>query len=165
LGIVHPRRRQPAPFDRLVPGRIGDVHREWKAGVETRPGGDPTDSLDKTGWLIVVGVFVALVVDGMDLQMLALALPSISKASDGGRFSSARSCRASGALILLWGLPDPASWAAARRTLERGAARTSAFAELWGNPTLRRTFVLWTLTSMLSSSCTTARTPGCRVIW
>lgn len=29
--------------------------------------------------LIVVGVFVALVVDGMDLQMLALALPSISR--------------------------------------------------------------------------------------
>ncbi len=39
---------------------------------------DP-DSLDRTGILVVVGVFVALVVDGMDLQVLALALPSISK--------------------------------------------------------------------------------------
>jgi hypothetical protein len=38
----------------------------------------PTDSLDRTGRLVAIGVFVALVVDGIDLQMLALALPSIS---------------------------------------------------------------------------------------
>ena len=37
-----------------------------------------SESLDRTGLLTVVGVFVALVVDGMGLQMLALALPSIS---------------------------------------------------------------------------------------
>jgi MFS transporter, AAHS family, cis,cis-muconate transporter len=37
------------------------------------------DSLDRTGLLVIVGVFVALLVDGMDLQMLALALPSITK--------------------------------------------------------------------------------------
>src|SRR5262245_65068742 len=37
------------------------------------------DSLDRTGRAVAFGVFVALVVDGMDLQMLALALPSISK--------------------------------------------------------------------------------------
>jgi len=37
------------------------------------------DSLDRTAVLVVVGVFVALVIDGMDLQMLALALPDISK--------------------------------------------------------------------------------------
>jgi MFS transporter, AAHS family, cis,cis-muconate transporter len=37
------------------------------------------DSLGRTGTLVVIGVFVALVVDGMDLQMLALALPSIAK--------------------------------------------------------------------------------------
>ena len=37
------------------------------------------DSMDKTGKRIAVAVFVALVVDGMDLQMLALALSSISK--------------------------------------------------------------------------------------
>ena len=36
------------------------------------------DSLGRTETLVVVGVFVALVVDGMDLQMLALALPGIS---------------------------------------------------------------------------------------
>src|SRR5881392_2901853 len=37
------------------------------------------DSLDRTGLLVVGSVFVALVIDGMDLQMLALALPDISK--------------------------------------------------------------------------------------
>ena len=37
------------------------------------------DSLDRTGRLVAIGVFVALVVDGMDLQMLALALPSIAR--------------------------------------------------------------------------------------
>src|SRR3954465_4132408 len=40
--------------------------------------GAPPSSLDRTALLVVVGVFVALVIDGMDLQMLALALPSIS---------------------------------------------------------------------------------------
>jgi AAHS family cis,cis-muconate transporter-like MFS transporter len=39
-------------------------------------------SLDPTALLVVIGVFVALVVDGMDLQMLALALPSISAEFD-----------------------------------------------------------------------------------
>lgn len=39
----------------------------------------PSDPLDRTGTIVVVGVFVALVVDGMDLQMLALALPGISR--------------------------------------------------------------------------------------
>jgi AAHS family cis,cis-muconate transporter-like MFS transporter len=38
-----------------------------------------SDSLDRTGRVVAVGVFVALAVDGMDLQMLSLALPSISK--------------------------------------------------------------------------------------
>jgi len=36
-------------------------------------------SLDRTGKVVALGVFVALVLDGMDLQMLALALPGISK--------------------------------------------------------------------------------------
>jgi AAHS family cis,cis-muconate transporter-like MFS transporter len=35
--------------------------------------------LGRTGTLVAVAVFVALMVDGMDLQMLALALPSITK--------------------------------------------------------------------------------------
>ena len=39
---------------------------------------DP-DSMDRTGKRVVFAVFVALVVDGMDLQMLALALPSLMK--------------------------------------------------------------------------------------
>ena len=37
------------------------------------------DSMDRTGTLVAIAVFVALVVDGMDLQMLALALPSLTK--------------------------------------------------------------------------------------
>jgi len=37
------------------------------------------DSMDRTGKVIAFGVFIALLVDGMDLQMLALALPSLSK--------------------------------------------------------------------------------------
>ena len=35
--------------------------------------------MDRTGKLVAVGVFVAMVVDGMDLQMLSIALSSISK--------------------------------------------------------------------------------------
>jgi AAHS family cis,cis-muconate transporter-like MFS transporter len=38
-----------------------------------------TDSLNRTGKVVALGVFVALVVDGMDLQVLALALPSLTK--------------------------------------------------------------------------------------
>src|SRR5947209_5056565 len=36
-------------------------------------------SLDRTGKRVALGVFIALIVDGMDLQMLALSLPSISR--------------------------------------------------------------------------------------
>ena len=39
----------------------------------------PTDSFDRTGKIVALGVFVAMVVDGMDLQMLSLALPSLTK--------------------------------------------------------------------------------------
>ena len=37
-----------------------------------------SDSFDRTSRLTTIGIFVAMVVDGMDLQMLAVALPSIS---------------------------------------------------------------------------------------
>ena len=37
------------------------------------------DSMDKAGKKVAYAVFIALVVDGMDLQMLALALPSLMK--------------------------------------------------------------------------------------
>ena len=37
------------------------------------------ESLDQTGKVVALAVFVALVVDGMDLQMLALVLPSLTK--------------------------------------------------------------------------------------
>jgi len=36
-------------------------------------------TLDRASTLVAIAVFVALIVDGMDLQMLALALPGISK--------------------------------------------------------------------------------------
>jgi AAHS family cis,cis-muconate transporter-like MFS transporter len=38
-----------------------------------------SDSFDRTGKYVAAGVFVALTVDGMDLQMLSLALPSLMK--------------------------------------------------------------------------------------
>jgi AAHS family cis,cis-muconate transporter-like MFS transporter len=38
----------------------------------------PPDTIERQRTIIVVGVFVALLVDGMDLQMLSLALPNIS---------------------------------------------------------------------------------------
>ena len=47
--------------------------------VQCRVPSTSSDSLDRTGRLVAIGVFVALAVDGMDLQMLSLALPSISK--------------------------------------------------------------------------------------
>ena len=37
------------------------------------------DSMDKTGKRVAIAIFVALVVDGMNLQMLALTLPDISR--------------------------------------------------------------------------------------
>jgi AAHS family cis,cis-muconate transporter-like MFS transporter len=37
------------------------------------------DTLDRTGKLVAVAVFFALVIDGMDLQVLSLSLPSITK--------------------------------------------------------------------------------------
>lgn len=40
------------------------------------------DSLTPAGKMVVAGIFVAMVVDGMDLQMLSLALPSITKELD-----------------------------------------------------------------------------------
>ena len=227
-----------------------------------------TDTLDRTGRIVVFGVFVALVVDGMDLQMLALALPSMSKELNASRvMAGALStytllgmgiggvlagwlsdrlgrvritrwavftfavCTAlialcqtywqvavmrfiSGfgiaalysigtllaaeyvpmrirttvlgalqagwsigyviaallssyiipnfgwrplflcsilpgvlALILLWRVPDPPSWSAARRRAITGPP-ASAFAELWRDRSQRRTFQLWTVTSI-----------------
>ena len=37
------------------------------------------DSLDRAGKSVVVAIFVALIVDCMDLQMLSLRLPSLMK--------------------------------------------------------------------------------------
>ena len=231
--------------------------------------GNETDSLDRTARLAAIGVFVALVVDGMDLQMLALALPSISKDLQvstvmagalstytllgmgiGGviagrlsdRFGRIRVtwwavftftvctgliafCReywqiavmrfisgfgiaalysigtllaaeyvpsrirttvlgalqagwsvgyiiaallavyilpgfgwrplflgailpGAAALLLLRGVPDPPSWSAARRDGVQGAAGPGAFTRLWREPSLRRSFLLWTVTSI-----------------
>ena len=51
------------------------------------------------------------------------------------------------ALILLWRVPDPPSWSAARRRAITGPP-ASAFAELWRDRSQRRTFQLWTVTSI-----------------
>ena len=228
-----------------------------------------SDSLDRTGRLIALGVFVALAVDGMDLQMLALALPSISTdlqvssvmagalstytllgmgiggvlagwLSDrlgrvrvvwwsvfiftgctgviafsreywqiavfrfisgfgiAGLYSIGTLLAAEyvptrirttvlgalqagwsvgyvvaallsayilprfgwrplffcailpgiAALILLWSMPDPPSWSAERRAAAGRPRGAGAFAELWANPSMRLTFLLWTATSI-----------------
>ena len=233
------------------------------------PAPTSSDSLDRTGKAVALGVFVALVVDGMDLQMLALALPSLSKELQlstvtagalstytligmgiGGILSGWLAdrigrvrvtwwavftftictgiigfCREywqiavmrfiSGfgiaalysigsllaaeyvptrirttvlgalqagwsvgyvvaalssayilprfgwrplffcavvpgilSLILLRGLPDPPSWSAAQASARRGLSRASGLGSLWRNPPLRRTFILWSLTSI-----------------
>jgi len=48
-------------------------------------------------------------------------------------------------LRLLWGIADPPSWRALRK---RGDSRVSAVRTAWQDPLLRRTFLLWTITSM-----------------
>jgi hypothetical protein len=45
---------------------------------EEEPPLTSTASLDRTSRLVAIGVFVAVVVDDIDLQMLALALPIAS---------------------------------------------------------------------------------------
>jgi AAHS family cis,cis-muconate transporter-like MFS transporter len=49
-------------------------------------------------------------------------------------------------LLMLRGLPDPPSWSSARA----GSSRSpdAGFAGLWRNPASRRSFILWTLTSI-----------------
>jgi AAHS family cis,cis-muconate transporter-like MFS transporter len=51
------------------------------------------------------------------------------------------------ALLLLWRIPDPPSWLAARKVAAREPKR-SEFRVLWMNGRLRRTFLLWTATSI-----------------
>lgn len=229
-----------------------------------------SDTLDRTGKLVAIGVFVALLVDGMDLQMLSLALPSITKELHlssvtagalstytllgmgiGGIFGGWLSDRigrvrvvwwsvliftactgvialtpnywsiaalrfVSGfgiagvysigtllaaeyvptrirstvlgtlqagwsvgyvvaallstyilphfgwrplfmcavvpgavALVLLWGLPDPPSFAVAHADVARRGRKASEFAALWANPEMRRTFLLWTIAAIM----------------
>jgi AAHS family cis,cis-muconate transporter-like MFS transporter len=50
-------------------------------------------------------------------------------------------------LLLLRGLPDPPSWSASRATSNR-ASGAGRFGTLWRDPLLRRTFILWSLTSI-----------------
>src|SRR3954470_25043526 len=57
---------------RRVPQRARLAHERTVPRVIT------SESLGRTRSVVAIAVFVALVVDGMDLQMLALALPSIS---------------------------------------------------------------------------------------
>ena len=228
-----------------------------------------TDSMDRTGKIVALGVFVALLVDGMDLQMLALALPSLSKDLQvssvlsgalstytllgmgiGGVIAGRLADRIGRVRVVWWavltftlctgviafcrdywqiavmrfvsgfgiaavysigtllaaeyvptrirttvlgvlqagwsvgyviaallsayiiprlgwrplflcaivpgiftlfilrGIPDPPSWFASRSNVSRSAARGSGFGEIWNNRALRRTFLLWSLTSI-----------------
>ena len=50
------------------------------------------------------------------------------------------------ALVMLRGVPDPPSWFAARRA-KSGRAHAGEFGRIWRTPSLRRTFILWTLTA------------------
>lgn len=49
-------------------------------------------------------------------------------------------------LLMLIGVPDPPSWAATKR--QTGAGSEAGFSGLWRNPQTRRTFLLWTATSI-----------------
>jgi hypothetical protein len=57
-----------------------------------------SESLERTGQIVALGVFVALVVDGMDLQMLSLALPTLSK-------EDYKEVASTSALIVQWRYP------------------------------------------------------------
>lgn len=50
-------------------------------------------------------------------------------------------------LVLLWRMPDPASWQVARASLNP-AERPIGFRAVWRNRGVRRTFLLWTVTSI-----------------
>jgi AAHS family cis,cis-muconate transporter-like MFS transporter len=39
----------------------------------------PAEAFSRTGRIVAIGIFIALLVDGMDFQMLALSLPALSK--------------------------------------------------------------------------------------
>jgi AAHS family cis,cis-muconate transporter-like MFS transporter len=51
-------------------------------------------------------------------------------------------------LVLLWKVPDPPSWAAILRGAARGTAGTAPFGAIWANLSLRRTFLLWTVSAI-----------------
>ena len=52
-------------------------------------------------------------------------------------------------LVLLWGVPDPPSWTAARALATASAtASASPFRTMWDDPSLRRTFLLWTVAAI-----------------
>jgi AAHS family cis,cis-muconate transporter-like MFS transporter len=51
-------------------------------------------------------------------------------------------------LALLWKVPDPPSWAAARSSAGRGTARVNPFGAIWADPSLRRVFLLWSVTGI-----------------
>jgi AAHS family cis,cis-muconate transporter-like MFS transporter len=51
-------------------------------------------------------------------------------------------------LWMLWGHEDSPSWTAERRRVLAGPATASPFSILWGDPALRRTFLLWTVAAI-----------------
>ena len=51
-------------------------------------------------------------------------------------------------LMLLWKVPDPPSWTAARRGTQRINTGVSTFKVMWADPALRRSFLLWSMTAI-----------------
>jgi len=52
------------------------------------------------------------------------------------------------ALALLWNAPEPPSWVASRHSVRARVATARPLAALWGDASVRRTFLLWTVASI-----------------
>jgi AAHS family cis,cis-muconate transporter-like MFS transporter len=50
-------------------------------------------------------------------------------------------------LLLLWNLPDPPSWVAARKVQGQGTVGAGPFGKIWADAATRRTFLLWTVSA------------------
>jgi AAHS family cis,cis-muconate transporter-like MFS transporter len=51
-------------------------------------------------------------------------------------------------LVILWGMPDPPSWSAARQSAGDGGVGVGRVRLLFATPSIRRNFLLWTLTAI-----------------
>lgn len=51
-------------------------------------------------------------------------------------------------MMMLYGMSDPPSWFAARQTVKKAGRERNEFAMIWADPSIRRTFFFWSLTSI-----------------